>query len=92
LIEEEIDLLLHNYVAAPTHTDLQLSHNPGHECQTSSISKNVNLFLNDDSHVFHGTLQEVSEPIYDDFLPRNYILDSSSFHEKDMVSMFNDPE
>jgi hypothetical protein len=71
---------------------LQLSHSPGYECQTSSISENVNLFLNDDSHVFHGTLQEVSEPIYDDFLPEDQILDSALFHEKDMVAMFNDPE
>jgi hypothetical protein len=92
LIEEEIDVLLHSYVATPTHIDLQLSHSLGYECQTSSISENVNLFLNDESHVFHGTLQEFSEPIYDDFLPGDHILDSALFHEKDMVSMFNDPE
>ena len=90
--EEEIDLLLNIYVTAPTHTDLQLSHSPRYECQTSSISKNVNLFLNDDSHVFDRTLQKVSEPIYDDFLLGDQILDSALFHEKDMVSMFNDPE
>jgi len=54
--------------------------------------KNVNLFLNGDSHLFHGTLQQVSEPVYDDFLPEDQILDSSLFHEKDMAAMFNDPE
>jgi hypothetical protein len=93
LTKKEIDLLLHSYVAVPIHTDLQLSHSPGYECQTSSISENVNLFLNDDSHVFDGTLQEVSEPIYDDdFLPGYHLLDSVLFCEKDMVAMFNDPE
>jgi hypothetical protein len=93
LTKEEIDLLLNNYVTAPTHTDLQLSHSPGYECQTSSISENVNLFLNDDSHVFDGTLQEVSEPIYDDdFLPGDQLVDSILFHEKDVVVMFNSLE
>jgi hypothetical protein len=92
LTEEEIDLLLNIYVTAPTHTDLQLSHSLGYECQTSSIYENVNLFLNDDSHVFDGTLQEVSEPIYDDFLPGDQLLDSVLFREKDMAAMFNDPE
>jgi hypothetical protein len=92
LTKEGMDFLLHNHVAAPTHTDLHLSHSPRYECQTSSISENVNLFLNDDSHVFHGTLQEVSEPIYDDFLQGDQILDSALFHEKYMVAMFNDPE
>jgi hypothetical protein len=71
---------LHNYVAAPTHIDLLLSHSLGDECQTPSISEEVNLFLNGDSHVFRGTLQE------------DHILDSALFHEKDMVAMFNDPE
>jgi hypothetical protein len=92
LTKEEKGLPLHNSVAAPTHTDLQLSHSPGYECQISSISENVNLFLNGDSHLFHGTLQQVSEPVYDDFLPEDQILDSALFHEKDMVAMFNDPE
>jgi hypothetical protein len=92
LTKEEKGLPLHSYVAAPTHTDLQLSNSPGYECQISSISKNVNLFLNGDSHLFYGTLQQVSEPVYDDFLLENQILDSALFHEKDMVAMFNDPE
>jgi hypothetical protein len=85
-------LLLHNYVATPTHTDLHLSHSPRYECQTSSISENVYLFLNGVSHVFHGNLQKVNEPIYDDFLSKDQILDSALFHEKYVVAMFNDPE
>jgi hypothetical protein len=83
--EEEKGLPLHNSVAASTHTDLQLSHTPGYECQISSSSENVNHFLDGDSQVFHGILQPVGEPIYDDFLPEDQILDSSLFHEKDMV-------
>jgi hypothetical protein len=51
----------------PLFTQICNSHTvPGYECQTSSIYENVSLFLNDDNHVFEGTLQEVSEPIYDD--------------------------
>jgi hypothetical protein len=42
--------------------------------------------------VFHGILQQVNEPVYDDFLPEDQIVDSALFHEKDMVAMFNDPE
>jgi hypothetical protein len=80
LTKEEEGLPLHNYVATPTHTDLLLSHSLGDECQTPSISEEVNLFLNGDSHVFRGTLHE------------DQILDSALFHEKDMVAMFNDPE
>jgi hypothetical protein len=92
LTKEEKGLPLHNSIAAPTHIDLQLSHTPGYERQTSSSSENVNLFLNGDSHLFHGTLQQVSEPVYDDFLPEYKILDSALFHEEDMVAIFNDPE
>jgi hypothetical protein len=83
---------MHNSVAASTHSDLQLSHTPGYECQISSSSENVNLFLNGDSHLFHGTLQQVNEPVYDDFLPIDQILDSALIHEKDVVAIFNDPE
>jgi len=39
LTKEEKGLPLHNSVAAPTHTDLQLSHTLGYECQISSISE-----------------------------------------------------
>jgi hypothetical protein len=66
LTEEEIDLLLHSHVATLAYIDWQCIHNPGYEIQTSSISENVNLILNNDSHVFDETLQEVNEPIYDD--------------------------
>jgi hypothetical protein len=63
LTEEEIDQLLNSYVTAPAYTDLQHSHSPEHVSETSSITENENLSLNDDSH---GTLQEVSKAIYDD--------------------------
>jgi hypothetical protein len=76
----------------PLLTYLLLSHSLGDERQTPSIFEEVNLFLNGDSHLFHGTLQQVSEPVYNDFLPEGHILDSILFHEKYMVAMFNDPE
>jgi hypothetical protein len=56
LTEEEIDMLLHSHVTTPAYTDLQCSHSPKYESQISSISENVNLILNNDSHVFDETL------------------------------------
>jgi hypothetical protein len=44
LTEEEIGLLLHSHVTDLAYIDLQCIHSPGYESQTSSISKNVNLF------------------------------------------------
>jgi hypothetical protein len=66
LTEEEIDLLLNIYVTTLAYTDLQHSHSPEHVSETSSITENENLSLNDDSH---GTFEEVSKPIYDDDFP-----------------------
>jgi hypothetical protein len=41
----------------------------------------------------HETIQEVSEPIYDDdSLPGDQLVDSVLFHEKDVAVMFNNPE
>jgi hypothetical protein len=58
---------------------LQHSHSPEHVSETSSITENENMSLNDDSH---GTLQEVSKAIYDDdFLPENQLVDTVLFHE-----------
>ena len=58
--------------------------------ETSSITKNENLSLNHDSH---GTLEEVSKPIYDDdFLPEDYLVDTVLFHEEDRAVMFNNLE
>jgi hypothetical protein len=73
---------LNNSIAASTHTDLQPSHSPRYECQISSSSEDVNMFLNGDTQVFHGILQQVNEPICDDFLSKDQILDSALFHEK----------
>jgi hypothetical protein len=57
--------------------------------ETSSII-NENLILNDDNH---ETIQEVSEPFYDDdSLPGDQLVDYVLFHEKDVVVMFNNPE
>jgi hypothetical protein len=81
LIEEEIDLLLNSYVAAPAYTDLQHPHSPEYVSETSSII-NANMILNDD---IHETIQEVSEPIYDDSLPGDQLVDYVLFHEKDVV-------
>jgi hypothetical protein len=87
LIEEEIDLLLNNYVTALAYTDLQHSQCPEHVSETSSINENENLSFNHDSH---ETLEEVSKPIYDDdFLPGDHLVDIVLFHEEDRVVMFN---
>ena len=90
LTEEEIDLLLNSHVAAPAYADLQRSHSPEHVSETSSITGNENLSLNHDSH---GTLEEVSKPIYDDdFLLEDHLVDTIFFHEEDRVLMFNNLE
>ena len=71
LTEVEIDLLLNSHVATPAYIDLQHSHSPKHVSETSSVTENENLSLNHDSH---GTLEEVSKPIYDDdFLPDDHL-------------------
>jgi hypothetical protein len=55
--------------------------------ETSSITKNENLSLN---HGNHGTLEEVSKPIYDDdFLSGDHLVDIVLFHEEDRAFMFN---
>ena len=90
LTEEEIDLLLNSYVTALAYTDLQHSHSPEHVSETSCISENENLSLNHDSH---GTLEEVSKPIYDDdFLLEDHLVDIVLFHEEDRAVMFNNLE
>jgi hypothetical protein len=90
LTEEEIDLLLNSHVATPAYIDLQHSHSPEHVSETSSITENENLSLNHDSH---GTLEEVSKPIYDDdFRPEDHLVDIVLFHEEDRVVMFNNLE
>jgi hypothetical protein len=68
-----------------------LAHEDTGSCELTQ-EEDVNLFLNGDSQVFHEILQHVNEPICDDFLPEEQILDSALFHEKEMVAMFNDPE
>ena len=90
LTEEEMDLLLNSYVTALAYTNLQHSHRPEHVSETSSITENENLSLNHDSH---GTLEEVSKPIYDDdFRPQDHLVDTVLFHEEDRVFMFNNLE
>jgi hypothetical protein len=68
-----------------------LAHEDAGSCELTQ-EEDVKLFLNGDSQVFHGILQQVNEPICDDFLPEDQILHSTLFHEKEMVAMFNDPE
>jgi hypothetical protein len=93
LTKEEINMLLHSHVTALAYTDLQCIHSPGYEIQTSSIYENVNMILNNDSHVFDETLQEVNEPIYDDdFQPRNHLVSPVLFHEEDRAVTFNSLE
>jgi hypothetical protein len=66
---------------------LQHSHSPEHVSETYSITENENLILNDDNH---GTLEEVSKPIYDDdFLPKDHLVDIVLFHDEDRDVMFN---
>jgi hypothetical protein len=90
LTEEEIDLLLNSYVTTLAYTDLQHSHSPEHVSETSSITENENLSLN---HGRHGTLGEVSKPIYDDdFLPGDYLVDIVLLHEEDRAIMLNNLE
>jgi hypothetical protein len=58
--------------------------------ETYSIAENENLSLNHDSH---GTLEEVSKPIYDDdFLLEDHLVDIVLFHEEDRAVMFNNLE
>jgi hypothetical protein len=58
--------------------------------ETSSITENENLSLNHDDH---GTLKEVSKPIYDDsFWLEDHLVDTVLFHEEDKVVMFNNLE
>jgi hypothetical protein len=55
--------------------------------ETSSVTENENLSLNHDNH---GTLEEVSKPIYDDdFLPGDHLVDIVLFHEEDRDVLFN---
>jgi hypothetical protein len=93
LTEEEIDLFLHSHVTTLAYIDLQCSHSPRYESQTSSIYENVNLILNNDSHMFDETLQEFNEPIYDDdFQPGNLLVSPVLFHEEDRAFTFNSLE
>jgi hypothetical protein len=86
---EEIDLLLNSYVTAPAYTNLQHPHSPENVSETPSTI-NENLILNDDSH---ETIQEASEPIYDDdSLPGDQLENFVWFHEKDVAVMFNHTE
>ena len=90
LIEEEIDFLLNIHFTTPTYIDLQHSHSPAHVSETSSVTENENLSLNHDNH---GTLEEVSKPIYDDdFLPEDHLVNTVLFHEEDRDVMFNNLE
>ena len=69
----------------------ELAHEDTGSCELTQ-EQDVNLVLNGDSQVFHEILQHVNEPICDDFLPEEQILDSTLLHEKEIVAMFYDPE